>query len=119
MKNLSGIPNNLKQGLSGKLATLLTILCGQRAREILVVMDLRNICFEKDVLIIRIGDLLKTSTQRFHLGEIKFPSYHDKTIYPMEVLKCSVDLTKDIRGDLTGLFITTTKPYRKDSKDTF
>ena len=119
MKNLSGIPNNLKQGLSGKLATLLTILCGQRNREILVVMDLRNICFEKDVLIIRIGDLLKTSTQRFHLGEIKFPSYHDKTIYPMEVLKCSVDLTKDIRGDLTGLFITTTMPYCKDSKDTF
>ena len=36
----------------------------------------------------------------------------------MEVLKCYIDLTKDIRGDLTGLFITTTKPYRKVSKDT-
>ena len=81
-------------------------------------MDLRNICFEKNVVIIRIGDLLKTSTQKFHLGEIEFPSYHDKTICPMEVLKCYVDLTKDIRGDLTGLFITITKSYRKTSKDT-
>ena len=80
-------------------------------------MDLRNICFEKDVVIIRIGDLLKTSTQRFHLGEIKFPSYHDKTIYPIEVLKCCIDLTEDIRGNLTGLYITTRKPYRKASKE--
>ena len=80
-------------------------------------MDLRNICFEEDVKIIRIGDLRKTSTQRFHLGEIKFPSYHDKTVCPMEVLKCYIDLTKDIRGYLTGLFITTTKPYCKASKN--
>ena len=71
VKYLSRIPNCLKPGLSGKLATLLAILCGQKARAILAVMDLRNICFEKDVVIIRIGDLLKTSTQ------IKFPSYHD------------------------------------------
>ena len=118
VKYLSEIPNNLKQGLSGKLATLLAILCGQRAREILTAMDLRNICFEKDVVIIRIGDFLKTSTQKFHLGEIEFPSYHDKTICPMEKLKYYIDLTTDIRGDLTGLFITTTKPYRKVSKHT-
>ena len=35
----------------------------------------------------------------------------------MEVLKCYIDLTEDIRGDFTDLFITTTKPYRKASKD--
>ena len=69
-------------------------------------------------MIILIGDLLKTSTQKLHLGEIKFPSYHNKTICPMEVLKCYIDLTKDIRGDLTGLFITTTRPYRKASTHT-
>ena len=39
VKYLSGIPNNLRQGLSGKLAALLAILCRQRAREILAVMD--------------------------------------------------------------------------------
>ena len=32
-----------------KLATILAILCGQRASEVLAVKDLRNICFEKDV----------------------------------------------------------------------
>ena len=52
VKYLSGIPSNLKQGLPGKLA----ILCGQRARELPAVMDLGSICFEKDVMIICIGD---------------------------------------------------------------
>ena len=59
MKHLRGIPNNLKQRLSGKLATLLAILCGQRARKKLAVMDLGNICFEGNVVIIRIYYLLK------------------------------------------------------------
>ena len=97
-----------------KLATILAILCGQRASEILAVMDLRNICFEKDVVVIRIRDLLKTSTQKFHLGEIKFPSYHDKTICPR---KFYMLYRFDKRGDLTGLFFTTTKPYDSASKD--
>ena len=81
-------------------------------------MDLRNICFEEDVEIIRFSNLLETSTQKFNLGEIKLPSYHDKKVCPMEVLKCYIDVTKDIRGDLKGLFITITKPNRKASKDT-
>ena len=36
----------------------------------------------------------------------------------MEVLKSYIDLTKDIRGDLTGLFTTIIKPQRKASKNT-
>ena len=119
MKYLIGIPSNLKPGLSGKLATISALLCGQKARDLLAVMDLRNICFEKDVVIIRIIDLLETSTQKFHLGETKFPSYHDQNICPMEALKCYIDFTKDIRGVLSGLFITTTKPYHKASNDVF
>ena len=84
----------------------------------LAVMDFRKICFENDVEIICIGDLLKSSTEKFDLGEIKLPSCQDKTICPMKVLKCYIDLTKYIRGDLTGLFFTTAKQYRKASKDT-
>ena len=54
---------------------------------------LKKYLFENDVVIILVGDLLKSYSQKFHLGEIKFPSYHDKTIYPMEILKCYIDLT--------------------------
>ena len=72
MKYLSEIPSNRKQGLFGKLVILLAIFCGQRAREILAVMDLRNICFEKDAVITRIGDLLKTLLKDFTLVKLNF-----------------------------------------------
>lgn len=35
-------------------------------RETFSVFDLRNIYFEKDLVMIRIGYLLKTDTKRFH-----------------------------------------------------
>ena len=84
----------------------------------LAVMDFRKICFEKDVVIVCIGDLLKSFTEKFHFGEVKLSSCQDKTIRPMKVLKLYIDLTKYIRGDLTRLFLTTAKQYRKASKDT-
>ena len=61
MKHLIGIPNNLKQGLSEKLATLLTILCG-----------LKKYLFENDVVIILIGDLLKSIIKNFILVKLNF-----------------------------------------------
>ena len=60
------------QRLLKKLATLLAILLGQRAREILSLMDIRNITMEQTCLIIRIGDLLKTSNRKFHSEELSF-----------------------------------------------
>ena len=59
-------------------------------------MNLRNMWFEKDVVAIGTADSLKTSFQKFHLGEIKLSDYLDKMIFPMEVLKCFIDLTIDI-----------------------
>lgn len=50
LKNQS--TNNSVFDLSGKLETLLAVLCGQRAREVLSVIDLKNISFEEDLLII-------------------------------------------------------------------
>ena len=66
------------QRLLKKLATLLAILFGQRAREILSLMDIRNITMEQTCLIIRIGDLLKTSNRKFHNEELKSPKYISK-----------------------------------------
>ena len=49
------IPKSLLD-ISRKLASLLVILCGQRGREILLVMDIRNTIIEENFLVIRIGD---------------------------------------------------------------
>ena len=66
LKYLSILKNDSVFDLSGKLATL----CGQRAKEILVVTDLKNIFFEEDLLIIRIGDVLKTTSRKCHSKEL-------------------------------------------------
>ena len=58
LKYISSMNTENVQHSSQKLATLLAILCGQRAREILSLMDTRNITMEETCLIIRIGDLL-------------------------------------------------------------
>lgn len=103
---------------SEKLATLLAILSGQRGREILYLIDVRNITQEEHFMIVRIADPLKTSTIKYHNGEIRLPKFHEKTVCPVEALKEYLEKTKERRGDINSLFITCSKPYRKASKDT-
>ena len=70
LENLIWARNSLKVGLSWKLASLLSVLFEQNATEISsLVIDIRNFYFEKDIPIIRIRDLLKTPTKRFHAGK--------------------------------------------------
>ena len=69
-----------------------------------------NLSFEENFLVIRVGDIMKTSNKKLHIGEIKFPQYqeNDKTcvLYMYErILKLIVNL----RLNITHLFITTTK----------
>ena len=88
LKYISSINTENVQYLSCKLAILLAILCGQREREILSLMDIRNITMEEACLIIRIGDLLKTSNRKFQNRELKFPKYIENTnICPVATLK--------------------------------
>ena len=66
VKDLSYVIPNSLLDISRKLASLLAILCGQRGREILSVMDIRNNTIEENFLIIRIGDKLKTTSIKSH-----------------------------------------------------
>ena len=104
--------------ISHKLASLLAILCGQRGREILSVMDIRNTTIEENFLIIRIDDQLKTTGIKFHVGETKFPVYENANVCPVKLFKQYIVITKTLSGSKTCLFITTSKPYRPASKDT-
>ena len=119
LKCISSMNTENVQHLSQKLATLLAILCGQRAREILSLMDIRNITMEETCLIIRIGDLLKTSNRKFHNGELKFPKYIENTnICPVTTLKQYLHMTSKNRGEIKSLFITQVRPFKPASKDT-
>ena len=67
---------------------LLAVLCCHRAREILGAIDLKNISFGQNLFIIRTGDVFKTATRTFHSGELKFLTYHENCICPLETDYC-------------------------------
>ena len=104
------IPKSLLD-ISSKLVSLLAILCGQRGREILSVMDIRNTTIEENFVIIRIGDKLKITSMKFHVGEINFPVCENANVCPVELFKQYIDVTKSLRGSINCLFITTSKPF--------
>ena len=72
VKFIAEMDTSALKSLTFKMATLLAILCGQRAAEILFAMDTRNIVLSDELCIIQIGDLLKNSSPKFHNGEIKY-----------------------------------------------
>ena len=111
-------PENLYDS-SKKLATLTAILCEQRPKKILGLIDIRNLLFEEDFLVIRIGDIMKTSNKKFRIGEIKFRRYqeNDKNCI-FTCIKEYLKLTVNLRSNITHLFITTTKHYKIASQDT-
>lgn len=62
--------------LTLKTQTLSAVLCGQRAKDILTVVDICRIEFVRmNYVIIKTGYLLKASNIHFHKVELKFQAY--------------------------------------------
>ena len=119
VKYLTNASSEKLYDLSKKLATLTAILYGQRPKEILGLNDIRNLSFEENFLVIRIVDIMKTSNKKFHIGEIKFPRYQENDkICVLTRIKEYLKLTGNLRGNITRLFITLTKPFKIASQDT-
>lgn len=58
-----------------KVATHLAVLSGQRAREMLSVIDIKSIKFKESYYLVRIVDILKTSNAKHHQGQMILPEY--------------------------------------------
>ena len=83
------------------------------------LIDIHNLSFEDNFMVIRIGHMMKASTKKLHIGEIKFPWYQENDkICVFTCMKKYLKLTVNLRGNITRLFITTTKPYKTASQDT-
>ena len=98
---------------------LLAVLCGQRATEILTVIDICNIQFCPDELcIVRTDDLLKTCNIHFPKRELKFPANEkDKNICSVTCIKKYLEFTKPYAGLITKFFSTISCPFSPPSKD--
>ena len=119
VKYLTNASSEKLYDLSKKLATLTAILYGQRPKEILGLNDIRNLSFEENFLFIRTDNIMKTSNKKFHIGEIKFPRYQENDkICVLTRIKEYLKLTGNLRGNITRLFITLTKPFKIASQDT-
>ena len=119
VKYLANASSEKLYDLSKKLATLTALLCGQIPKEVLGLIDIRNLSIEENFLFIRIDNIMKTSNKKFHIGEIKFPRYQENDkICVFTCMKEYLKLNANLRGNITHLFITTTKPYEMASQDT-
>ena len=101
VKYLSSIIPKSLLDISRKLASLLAMLCGQRGREVLSVRDIRNTTIKENFVVIRIGDKVKTTSIKFHVGKIKFPVYENANVRPVKLFKQYIDVTKSLRGSIT------------------
>ena len=91
----------------------------QRPKEILGLIDIRNLSFEENFLVIRIGGIMKTSNKKFHIDEIKFPRYEENDkICVFTCMKEYLKLTANLGGNITHLSLPQLNLYKIAPQDT-
>ena len=104
--------------LSRKLTALLLLVSGQRG-QVLRFLDIRNMSISESTIVFRIGDLLKTSRPGCHISELCFDKYSpDQLICVYSTIVNYLERTKESRGSITGLLLTTKPPIKVASQDT-
>ena len=105
--------------LSRKLAMLLLLLSGQRGQSI-HLLEIKAIECQSSVLILRFNKLLKTSRPGKHLEEIVLPAFEqDPSLCVVTTYKAYVARTKRYRKGQGKLFLSTLKPFKPITRDTF
>ena len=104
--------------LSIKTVALILILTGQRGQS-LHLLDIRNVTVSSGNIKLKFGDIQKTSRPGYQQGEITVKAYApDRRLCLVTVVKEYLEKTKQLRKDTTAMFISTTKPHKKVSRDT-
>lgn len=82
-------------------------------------IDIRNIHFQENSVKIVIGDTLKTSNAKTHLGEIELMKYDvDKDLCVRHTLSNYLEKTETRWGSVTRFFITSQRQHKFASRDT-
>lgn len=104
--------------LSQKLAMLLVLLSGQRGQAIHGLLR-NNIEANSQCVILRFGQLLKTSKPGRHLHEIVLPAYgRQRELCVVHTYLAYIRRTLPLRGKKRFLFISTIKPHAPIARDT-
>lgn len=106
------------RALTLKLVMLLALLSGQRIQTF-HGLNLRDLFFDDDKLIIKVNFLLKTSKPGKHLQDIIIKAFlPNQKLCLLTVIKEYLKRTFPLRGNEQKLFISYVKPYKAVSKST-
>ena len=98
---------------------LFALLSGQRGQT-LCLIDIRTIEFRNNTVVVRIEDLLKSSSPTIYSGELVFKGYtQDTDMCMLNVLKTYLEHVKLLRGSGTRLFIASQLLHHPILSDTF
>lgn len=105
--------------LSKKLTILMLLVSGQRG-QVLHLLNIRNMYISDSRVSFQIRDHLKTSRPGKHLSELlSFEVYTpDSLLCVHTTILHYLNRTKDVRGHITRLFVTTKPPIKIASRDT-
>ena len=104
--------------LSIKVTLLCLLVAGQRGQTIWA-LNLNNITWGGDRVTCRIGEVLKTTSNKRHQEDLVFDVFpHSKALCVVHYLKEYVKRTENLRGGETRLFISTRPPHQGISRDT-
>ena len=103
--------------LTYKLVALFALVTAQRAQS-LHALNVNDIVFGKELVVIPIKALLKQSRPGNNNFSIQLKPFHDTSICIVETLKEYVLRTKKLRREESRLFISFQKPHKAASKDT-
>ena len=112
-------PNELLslKELNMKLASLLTVLLGQRVQTV-TSLDIFYMNVSSVGLEIVFSSILKTSREGHHLPKTVLPRWGEQALCPVSLFDFYLKRTAKIRAEERQLFITSVEPHRKASRDT-
>lgn len=117
IKTLEHSEDNLNI-LSQKLVTLLALATGQRLQTFTLI-DINNIYISEERIEIPIPARIKTSARNRSQPLLSLPFLTaDPRVCVARTLVSYLDKTKPLRGTITNLFISVSKPYKKISAQT-
>ena len=94
-----------------KLVLLLCLLSGHRNQS-LSSIDVRNIHFSHDKVIIYIGEVMKTTRPGSHNGVIQLRRYPDNELCVVHTLEVYMTKTFVLRGPKVGLLVALSEPHQ-------
>ena len=94
-------------------------VCKLQRVQSLHLMDIRNITLTHSKVKFRFADLLKQTQPGYQLGEITIKAFApDKRLCLVFLLHEYLSRIKPLRGECTGLFMTTQPPFKEASQQT-